>query len=70
MGQVKEYLILDMGTVLQSFILYTEVFEQALLLLFGTCIGATHTHKSYKQMIVMLNVCVNRCHLYCKFCSI
>lgn len=35
---------------------YTEVFGQALLLLFGTRIGATHKKKSYKQMIVMLNL--------------
>lgn len=49
---------------------YTEVFGQALLLLFGTCIGATHKKKIIQTNDCNVESCVNRCNLYCEFCSI
>lgn len=55
---------------------YTEVFGQALLLLFGSRIGArhkTHTHtrkRNPKTNDCNVESCVIRCHLYCEFCSI
>lgn len=57
------------GTLLRSFILYTEVFGRPYYCYLETCIGATKK-KSYKTSDCNVESCVNRCNLYCEFCSI